>query len=67
MRKILIVVTILTILFTCVASVTGQDTGGDKRHVTSGLNPQPLPPGRRHYRRGHGHHHKHRGHPKVKS
>ena len=62
MRTILIAVTILIILTTGAALATGQDTGGDKRHVTTGLNPQPLPPGRRHYRRSHGHHHKHPRH-----
>ncbi len=63
MKQVLIAVMILIILMTGAALATGQ-TGGDKRQVTSGLNPQPLPPGRRHYRRGHGHHHKPRRHPK---
>lgn len=65
MKKILIGATIAIVLLTG-SAFAGQNTGGDKnkRGVTTGLNPQPLPPGRRHYRR---HHRRHRRHPANKS
>jgi len=58
MKKILIGMVLITILMTNVA-FAGQCTGGDKRRATTGLNPQPLPPGRHPlYRRTHRHKHR---------
>lgn len=56
MKKILVAVTLMIILLAGLA-FGGQCTGGDKR----GLNPQPLPPGRRSRYRS-THHRKHRKH-----
>ena len=52
------------VVLVCTGGVfAGQCTGGDKirRTATSGLNPQPLPPGRHRYRSNHHHHHRHGG------
>ena len=57
MKKILVAATIV-IFFVTGSVFAGQNTGGDKKTVTSGLNPQPLPPGRHRYRRTHRHGHK---------
>ena len=60
--KVIISVAMI-VLFAAGSAFAGQCTGGDKirRPATSGLNPQPLPPGRHRYRSNHHHHHRHGG------
>jgi len=58
MLKELILGAAMALIFVNGSVFAGQ-TGGDK--ATTGLNPQPLPPGARHqYRSNHKHKHKHR-------
>jgi hypothetical protein len=60
LKKLIIGASVMLVLATGFV-FAGQNTGGDKnkRGITSGLNPQPLPPGRRHYRRRHRRHRRH--------
>lgn len=60
LKKLIIGASVMIVLATGLV-FAGQNTGGDKnkRGMTSGLNPQPLPPGRRHYRRRHRRHRRH--------
>ena len=56
-----LIIGVLVMVFAIGSLLAGQNTGGDKERRTTtavapGLNPQPLPPGRHHYR-----HHRHRG------
>lgn len=67
MLKKIIIGALVAAVLTAGSAFAGQNTGGDKgRHTitaaTTGLNPQPLPPGRHHYRR----HRRHRRHSGIK-
>lgn len=67
MLKKLIIGALMVIVLTAASIFAGQNTGGDKGRrtrtaATSGLNPQPLPPGRHYYRR----HRRHRRHSEIK-
>jgi hypothetical protein len=57
LKRLIMASTVLIVVG--ISVFAGQNTGGDK--TTTGLNPQPLPPGRHHqYRSNHKHKHKHR-------
>lgn len=53
----IVISALMTTVLTAGSAFAGQNTGGDKarRSVTSGLNPQPLPPVRHRYRRRRSH------------